>query len=217
VRTQVAQAADRAGRADDDVEILLATKTQPAGLIRAALAAGAREIGENRVQEMVAKAPELNGVPHRTHLIGPLQRNKARIAAAQADCVQTVADIRLAQRLAQVTPRELEIMIQVNTSREPTKSGCDPAIALDLAAEVGELDRLKVVGFMTIGLNSTNLVAVGRSFAALRDIRDRAIGGALPQAGQLSMGMSGDLAIAIAEGSTMVRLGSAVFGRRPSP
>jgi pyridoxal phosphate enzyme (YggS family) len=214
VRERVAQAAERAGRTDDDVTILLATKATPAALVKAAIAAGGNLIGENRVQEMVAKAPELADLPHQTHLIGPLQRNKARPAQAVADCVETVADLRLAQRLAEVAERDLAVMIQVNTSGEITKSGCPPAAALELAAQVDELPRLDVTGFMTIGLNSTATQAVARSYAILREIRDAAVRQLSPQVRQLSMGMSGDFEIAIAEGATMVRLGSAVFGPR---
>jgi pyridoxal phosphate enzyme (YggS family) len=207
-------AATKAGRADDAVAILLATKTVPGLAIRAAIAAGANLIGENRVQEMVAKAPELTDVPHETHLIGPLQRNKARAAAGIATCIQTVADSRIAERLSNLTAAPLSVMIQVNTSNEASKSGCHPDEALDLAGAVAALPGLRVTGFMTIGLNSPSVRDVAESFRVLRRIRDRAQTSGLPDASQLSMGMSADLEIAIAEGATMVRLGSAVFGPR---
>jgi pyridoxal phosphate enzyme (YggS family) len=213
VRERVAQAASRAGRTDD-VAILLAAKTSPVEAIRAALGAGASLIGENRVQELVAKAPGLADLPHETHLIGPLQRNKARAAAAHAQCIETVADLRLAQRLSDVAARDLSVMIQVNTSGEATKSGCDPDHALDLAVATAAIPHLRVTGFMTIGLNSTDVRAVAQSYARLRAIRDAAISGGLPAARHLSMGMSGDLEIAIAQGATIVRVGSAVFGSR---
>jgi pyridoxal phosphate enzyme (YggS family) len=209
----VSRAVSAAGRGDD-VAILLAAKTSPVEAIRVALGAGASLIGENRVQELVAKAPGLADIPHRLHLIGPLQSNKARAAVNHADCIETVARMRLATRLSEVTTRELSVMIQVNTSGEATKSGCDPAQALDLASAVAALPRLRVTGFMTIGLNSSDVSAVGRCFSRLRGIRDAAISGGLPAARHLSMGMSGDLEIAIAEGATIVRVGSAVFGPR---
>jgi pyridoxal phosphate enzyme (YggS family) len=201
------------------VGILLATKTVAPGPIRQALRAGGRVIGENRVQEMTAKAPELAELVHETHLIGPLQRNKARAAAACADCVQTVADLRLAERLAALAADSaaLAVMIQVNTSGEATKAGCPPAEAPDLAEAVATLPGLRLRGFMTVGLNSPDSAAVARSYATLRAIRDQVLAAAIPGAAgarELSMGMSGDLEIAIAEGSTMVRVGSAVFGPR---
>ncbi|MDR3202214.1 MAG: YggS family pyridoxal phosphate-dependent enzyme, partial [Bifidobacteriaceae bacterium] len=202
-----------------EVGILLATKTVAPGPIRQALRAGGRVIGENRVQEMTAKAPELAELVHETHLIGPLQRNKARAAAACADCVQTVADLRLAERLAALAADSaaLAVMIQVNTSGEATKAGCPPAEAPDLAEAVATLPGLRLRGFMTVGLNSPDSAAVARSYATLRAIRDQVLAAAIPGAAgarELSMGMSGDLEIAIAEGSTMVRVGSAVFGPR---
>jgi pyridoxal phosphate enzyme (YggS family) len=211
---RVLRATERAGRSAGDVTILLATKTIPIGPVREALAAGASVIGENRVQELVAKAPGLADAVHETHLIGPLQRNKARAAVSYAQCIQTVADRRLAERLASVAESALAVMIQVNTSGEATKSGCRPEEAVDLAGAVCGLANLTVKGFMTIGLNSTNATAVGRSFAVLREVRDLAVASGCTAARELSMGMSGDLEIAIAEGATMVRLGSAVFGQR---
>jgi pyridoxal phosphate enzyme (YggS family) len=215
-RERVARAAQQAGRPDDDVALLLATKTVGIEAVRACLAAGEGLIGENRVQEMVAKAPNLADLAHETHVIGPLQSNKARAAVRFADCIQTIADIGLAARLDRASDRLLAVMIQVNTSGESTKSGCLPSAALDLAAATDILPNLQVTGFMTVGLHSCDQAAVGRSFARLRDIRDAAVAGGLVRAGHLSMGMSEDLEIAVAEGSTMVRLGTSVFGPRRS-
>ena len=220
---RVREAAVRADRDPASVEILLAAKGQPAPTVHAAIEAGWDLIGENRVQEMVARAPSLAGLSHQTHLIGPLQRNKARTAITHADCIQTVSDLRLAHRLDEIcskedVDRQLDVMIQVNTSGEASKSGTRPSDALDLAREIGKLPRLRLVGWMTVGLNSPDRTAVAASYARLREIRDQVLTSGLPgtdQAQALSMGMSGDLDLAIGEGATMVRIGTAAFGPRP--
>jgi pyridoxal phosphate enzyme (YggS family) len=200
--------------------MLLAAKQQPVAAIRAAIAAGGRLIGENRVQELVTKGPELADLRHEAHVIGPLQSNKINAALRWADCVETVDSLVLAQRLAaRVGGRAggLGVMIQVNTSAEASKSGVSPARAAELAHQVAALGALRLDGFMTVGLNSDDAAAVGRSYAALRAIRDQVAASGAPgtaTAVELSMGMSGDLEIAIAEGATIVRLGTAVFGPR---
>jgi pyridoxal phosphate enzyme (YggS family) len=225
-----------AGRPLDSVRLLLAVKTQPAAAIREALEAGAYLIGQNRVQEMTATEPELVDLPHATHMIGPLQSNKVNQVLRWADCIQTVDSLRLAQRLADraperakagatgghragpaASPRRLDVMVQVNTSGEATKAGVEPHLALELIYQVAALEQLRLTGLMTVGLNSADSVAVGRAYAALRDLRDSAAASGEPGTEaitELSMGMSGDLGIAIAEGATMVRLGTAVFGPR---
>jgi pyridoxal phosphate enzyme (YggS family) len=221
-RERIAAAAAKAGRPEDAVRLLLATKTQPAEVIRVALEAGSTLIGENRVQELVAKADELADIPHEAHLIGPLQSNKIPAALRHATCIQTVTDLRLGEKLSSRTADRsvpLEVMIEVNTSGEDTKAGCAPEDARELAAALGALPGLLLTGFMTVGLNSDDAVRVARSYALLREIRDQVAADAAPgtsAATELSMGMSGDLELAIAEGATMVRLGTAVFGARPS-
>jgi pyridoxal phosphate enzyme (YggS family) len=212
-----------AGRPAGAVRLLLATKTQPVGAIRAALAAGAAVIGENRVQELVAKGPELAGWPHQAHVIGPLQSNKVNAALRWADCVQTVDSARLAQRLnarAIGRPAPLDVMVQVNTSGEATKAGVEPAQAAALATAVAALEGLKLTGFMTVGPLTDDAARIRRAYARLRAVRDQVAASGLPgtaEAVELSMGMSGDLELAIAQGATMVRLGTAVFGPRPAP
>lgn len=213
----VQDAAERAGRTDQ-VRLLLATKLVEADRIVTALRVGAALIGENRVQEVTSKAPQLRGVLHEKHLIGPLQKNKINAVLAPAagvDCVETVDSVELAGALDQrVEPAKgdgavLDVMIQVNVSGEPSKSGVAPEQASELAAVVAGLPRLRLVGLMTIGLNSPDQVAVRSGYARLRQLRD-----ALVPGGELSMGMSADYPAAIAEGATIVRLGSAVFGPR---
>lgn len=218
VRERVEAACKAAGRAPDEVELLLATKTQPAARIAEAIAAGARLIGENRVQELAEKDAELAGLPCERHFIGHLQSNKVNQVLRYVACVQTVDGAELADRLQrrlETLDRTLDVLVQVNTSGEATKSGVTPADAVAVVQEVAARDRLRVRGLMTVGLQSPDEAAVRASYRALRELRDRAadvIGAGLPV---LSMGMSGDLEAAVAEGATMVRIGSAVFGQRP--
>jgi pyridoxal phosphate enzyme (YggS family) len=209
-----------AGRPAGSVRLLLATKTQPAAAVRAALEAGATLIGENRVQELAAKGPQLADLPHEAHMIGRLQSNKVNAVARWASCVETVDSLRLAERLAaraQGCSPVLDVMVQVNVSGEPTKAGVTPAEAMALAGRVAALDGLRLTGFMTVGPNVDDPVRIGRAYAMLRDIRDQVASSGSPgteSARELSMGMSGDLEIAVAEGATIVRLGTAVFGPR---
>ncbi|MDN4481278.1 YggS family pyridoxal phosphate-dependent enzyme [Demequina muriae] len=223
-RVHIAEAS--CGRAGSGVRLLVATKTWSADAAVAAVAAGARIVGESRMQELAEKGEALRAAGARVHVIGQLQRNKAAIAVEFADCVQTVDSMRLAERLSRLcveAGRELDVMIQVNVSGEESKSGVEPDDALDLAAAVQALPALTVTGFMTIGLHSRDEEAVRAGYRRLREIRDAALirseSGALPltDAWHLSMGMSRDLEWAIAEGATMVRVGSAVMGQRPTP
>lgn len=251
VRDRVLAAELAAGRAPGSVRILLATKTLPAATVREALAADAEcrvehdapevppalpvLVGENRVQEITAKAPEIDAdlATHRSalHLIGPLQKNKVNAALRWARAVQSVSTIDLAQRLsARVTNADpgdvaarrdgdgvLEVWVQVNVSGEASKHGTAPSEAADLALSIAELPGLRLTGLMTVGANSTDEREVRAGYALLREMRDSVIAsrtlGARDARG-LSMGMSRDLEWAIAEGATLVRVGSAVFGRR---
>ncbi|MEV7972319.1 YggS family pyridoxal phosphate-dependent enzyme [Cellulomonas sp. NPDC089187] len=223
VRARIAAAESAAGREPGSVRLLLATKTQPIDLIRAAVEvdAAARAtsagtvhrvlLGENRVQELVAKAPDLTDLRAALHLIGPLQSNKVNAALRWATCVQSVDTAELAERLDRrcaATDRTLDVMIQVNVSGEPTKSGVSPQDAARLTEQVDALDRLRLRGLMTIGANSPDQSLVRRGFATLRELGER-IG-----VSELSMGMSRDLELAVTEGATIVRVGSAVFGAR---
>jgi pyridoxal phosphate enzyme (YggS family) len=221
---RIVRACQAAGREADSVRLLLATKRQPASAIRAALEAGAGLIGENRVQELAGKGPELASLPHEAHLIGPLQSNKINAALEWAACIETIASLKLAGLLAARANRRAKpvgVMVQVNVSGEPTKSGVHPDQATDLAYQIAQFHSMRLEGFMTVGLNSEDPVAVARCYASLREIRDQvAASGATGTraATELSMGMSRDLEIAIAEGATIVRLGTAVFGPRdPTP
>ncbi len=220
VRARIAAAESAAGRPPGSVRLLLATKTQDAAAVRAALRADAAAaadgahrvlLGENRVQELVAKAPELTDLAPELHLIGPLQSNKVNAALRWASCVQSVDTLALAERLDRrcaATDRTLDVMVQVNVSGESTKSGVAPEDAVELARAVRALDRLRLTGLMTIGAHSPDDARVRAGFARLRSL------GAELGTVELSMGMSRDLEAAVAEGATIVRVGTAVFGAR---
>lgn len=228
VRARVARACAAAGR--DDVRLLLATKTQPVATVRAVLEADAAAcaadpslrpvlLGENRVQELVAKAPELVDRAPTWHVIGPLQSNKVNAALRWASCVETVASVDLARRLAARVTAPLDVMVQVNVSGEPTKSGVAPDEAAALALEVAATEGLRLVGFMTVGARSDDERVVAAGYARLRDLRDEVRASGAPGTAdvvELSMGMSGDLEVAVAHGATTVRVGTAVFGSRPT-
>ena len=222
VRDRIAAAELAAGRPAGSVRLLLATKTMPASLVRAAIRAGADLIGENRVQELVAKGPELAGLPVEIHLIGHLQGNKVNPALRWATCVQTVDSLEIASRLSESSGdagARLDVLVQVNVSGESTKYGVPPADASGLAAQVAALPGVRLRGFMTIGANSPDPGLVRAGFARLRDLRDDVLASGGPgthEATELSMGMSGDLEAAVAEGATIVRIGTAVFGARPA-
>lgn len=210
-RARIADAARRAGREPAAVELVAIAKTQPAAAVEAALAAGQRLFGENRVQEAQAKYPPLQAKwPElRLHLVGPLQTNKAQDAVRLFDAIETVDRPRLAEALARAmaeTGRRPSCLIQVNIGREPQKAGVDPAEADAFIALCLESWRLPIAGLMCI----PPVAADPRPhFAALAALARR------HGLADLSMGMSADFEIAIAEGATLVRIGTAIFGARP--
>lgn len=220
VRLRIEAAARSVGRDPVEVEILLAVKTQTPEIVRAVIAAGGRVLGHNRAQELVAMGPELAGFPHEMHFIGHLQSNKVNQVLPWVACVQTVDNAALAARLdraAARTDRVLDVFLQVNTSLEPSKFGAVPEDALPLAYAVGAAEHLRLRGLMTVGANSPDADVVRASYEHLAQLRDAVVASGAPgtaDAVELSMGMSGDLEHAIAAGSTMVRVGSAVFGPR---
>lgn len=179
-------------------------------------------IGENKVQELKEKFDALKDIPHQTHYIGHLQTNKIKDVIKYAGCIQSVDRLDLAQKLDQRLQREgrsIDIMIQVNTSYEESKFGVSPLGAIPLAKEIARYDTLKVKGLMTIGLFSTEREKVRKCFQLLKRIQKEIAELNLPgfDIQQLSMGMSGDLETAVEEGSTMIRVGTAVFGSRIYP
>lgn len=220
VEERIAGAAARSGRGAGSVRLLLATKTVPAERIRLALDAGYTLIGENRVQELVEKAPALADIPHEAHFIGNLQRNKVNQVLKLASCIHSMDRLTLARAVSdRADPNApVDVLVQVNTSNEESKFGVAPDSAVDFAHQVADLPGVRLRGFMTIGLFSTDEVPVRRCFELLRSIRDEVVAdAATADATELSMGMSGDLEWAIEEGATIVRVGTAVFGRRDTP
>lgn len=238
VRARVDDAATAAGRDPAEVRLLLATKTQDAATVLAAVDAAADVaaargddspvlIGENRVQELVTKAPPLAGLVAagrvEVHMIGTLQRNKINQMLPTVTGLETIDRFALADALAQRAVRAgrtLDVMVQVNVSGEETKSGVAPSDAVALAQHVAGLDGLRLTGLMTIGARSDDDGAVRAGFARLRALRDEILASGVPgthEVRELSMGMSGDLELAVAEGATIVRVGTGVFGARPAP
>ncbi|MCX7961543.1 MAG: YggS family pyridoxal phosphate-dependent enzyme [Burkholderiales bacterium] len=217
VRARIAQAAVAAGRAPETVALLAVSKQQPAERIREARTAGQRAFGENYVQEALAKMDALGDLDLEWHLVGPLQSNKTRLAAERFDWVQTVASERIAERLAAQRPAArgpLEVLVQVNVSGEASKSGVAPQAAAALARAVAQLPNLRLRGLMAIPEPGDP----ARRRAQFRRLRE--LFAALVREGlaldTLSMGMSEDMELAIAEGATMVRVGTAIFGPRPA-
>lgn len=222
VAGRAAAAAERAGRPADSVRIMLATKTQPAERIRVALEHGFTLIGENRVQELTGKAEALADIPHEAHLIGPLQKNKVNHALRTAACIQSIDSLALAERIQrrlEAVDGRIEFFVQVNTSREESKSGIAPEAAGELVGALQGLDRMRMRGLMTIGLPGTTPAEIRPSYRELTEVRASLLDQGLidETMTELSMGMSGDFELAIEEGATMVRIGSSVFGARPAP
>jgi pyridoxal phosphate enzyme (YggS family) len=233
-REAIASAAERSCRRPDDIALMGVTKFQPAEAIIAALELGVKLFGENRVQEREEKSlslPDLPNTPNTPkkraewHMIGHLQRNKARRALALFDCIESVDNIDLARAIERIINENIDgceyakgaypILIEVNVSGEVSKEGVSPGACLALTEDIlKDCPHLNIEGFMTIGPNVSDERAIRESFASLRDMRDaarRISGLPLPH---LSMGMSGDYCIAIEEGSTIVRIGTGIFGSR---
>ncbi len=216
VRGRISTACAAAGRDVNEVTLLAVSKTFPADAVRAAHAAGQQAFGENYIQEAVEKQALLADLPLAWHCIGPIQSNKTRLVAQHFAWAHSVDRLKIAQRLAEQRPeslRELQVCIQVNIDGGPTKSGVAPQEALALAREVAQLPRLRLRGLMTIPEPLDDFdaqLAVHRRARALFDDL-RAAGLALDT---LSLGMSADLEAAIHAGSTMVRVGTAIFGGR---
>jgi len=217
VRRRVVVAAAECGRGPRSVTLIAVGKTFPAEVVRMAVEAGAVDLGENRVQEAVAKKPEVPGA--KWHLIGPLQRNKTRAALEVFDIVHTLDRPELADRLQLLLgehwpDRRLDVLVEVNIGSEPQKAGTLPDKGAGLVRHAIGCDRLAVRGLMAIPPWQDDPEASRPYFKALRELRDdiqQDVGVALPE---LSMGMSHDFEVAIAEGATMVRVGTAIFGPR---
>lgn len=206
VRARIAAATIRAGRDPSEVLLVAATKTVPSSAVRAAMNAGVIDVGENRAQELLAKAPELAvDTPPRWHFLGQLQRNKVRALAPWIACWQSVDRASLGVEIARRAPGA-KVLVEVNLAHEAQKGGCPPA-QLDELIDTLRGHHLEVDGLMTVPPHNGES---RRWFAELRELGDR-LG-----LSELSMGMSDDFEIAIEEGATIVRVGRALFGARPT-
>lgn len=220
---RIENACINAGRNPKEVKLLMATKTVSADRIKIALQTGQTLIAENKVQEVKEKYEDLKNIPHTSHFIGHLQTNKIKdILKYGVQCVQSVDRLDLAEKLHQkllAEEREMDILIQVNTSNEESKFGVSPENTLDLVKEISTLSTLKIKGLMTIGLFSSDEERVRTCFQLLKNLQQKITNLNLPnvEMKELSMGMSGDLEIAIQEGATIVRVGTAIFGERIYP
>jgi pyridoxal phosphate enzyme (YggS family) len=217
VRAEIAAAAASAGRNVSDITLLAVSKAQPAEAVRAAFAAGLTDFGESYLNEALAKLEALEDLPLTWHFIGRLQANKTRPIAERFQWVHGIDRLHIAERLAQQRPVHappLNVCLQVNLAGESSKAGVTPAELPALAAAVAALTRLRLRGLMCIPPPETGAQAQRAWFAQLRQLRDglNAAGAALDT---LSMGMSSDFPSAILEGSTLVRVGTALFGERP--
>src|SRR5690554_1133951 len=219
VRQQVEQACHKFGRNPSKVKVLAVSKTQPAEAIRVAAATGQQAFGENYLQEALQKQQELADLPElEWHFIGAVQSNKTREIAENFAWLHTLARQKIAQRLNDQRPAKLpklKVLIQVNISNEASKAGILPSEVLGFAKQLLELPRLEVCGLMCIPKASEDFTQQRQAFAQLADLQVQLMQ-ALPELNltTLSMGMSGDLEAAIAEGSTLVRIGTAIFGAR---
>ena len=220
VRERIARAAERASRSPGEVTLVAVTKTHPEGAVRAAFAAGVRDFGENRVQEAeskVAATADLVAAGLRWHLVGHLQSNKARKAAALFGVVQSVDSLELGRRLARIgaeAARPVRALVQVDLGGEETKFGLDEAHVLPALEALRGVDGIAVEGLMVLPPYRDDPDEVRPYFRRLRALRDRARDAGLLAGRELSMGMSHDFEIAIEEGATMVRVGTAIFGER---
>lgn len=223
VRQRIDQACVQAGRDPKDVRLLPVSKTHPADFLRLAYAAGCRMLGENKIQEAYQKWQDLEDLTDlQWSIIGHLQTNKARYVARFATEFHALHSLRLAQVLDQrltLEDRYLDVLVQVNTSGEASKYGIAPEDAPELIKQMGQFPRLRVRGLMTLAMNSDDSEAVRGCFIQLRELRDslQAIAPEGMELKELSMGMSGDFELAIAEGATIVRIGQAIFGARSQP
>ncbi|HEX6733395.1 MAG TPA: YggS family pyridoxal phosphate-dependent enzyme [Azonexus sp.] len=216
VLARIADACGVAGRSPESVRLLAVSKTWPADCVRAAAAAGQRAFGENYVQEGVAKVAATTGLDLEWHFIGPLQSNKTRAVAEHFAWVHSIERLKIAERLAAQRPAglpPLQVCVQVNVSGEASKSGCRPDEAAALCRAVAALPNLQLRGLMAIPEPADDEAARRAPFRQLRELYDQLRAAGLPL-DTLSMGMSHDLEAAVAEGATIVRIGTAIFGER---
>ncbi len=223
IKKRIRLACEASGRDPGEVKLLLATKTVPPEKIKIALETGETLIGENKVQELKEKFDALTSIKHEKHFIGHLQTNKIKeILRYGVTCIQSLDRLELAEKLHQrlvVEKKTMSVLVQVNTSAEESKFGISPNDVVSFLKEITSFNTLKINGLMTIGLFSSEIVKVRACFRLLKNLQQQIIQANLPgvEMKALSMGMSGDLETAIAEGATIVRVGTAIFGQRAYP
>lgn len=220
VLERIAAACGRVDRDPASVTLVAVSKEVEAGRLRAAVAAGIRTFGENRVQEGMAKRPQVAGEGLTWQLIGPLQSNKARKAVETFDVIQTVDSVELARRIDSIVgasdaARQYPILLQVNVDADPAKSGLHPPQVEPALAEVAGLPHLVAEGLMTVGRLVDTAEAARSTFRALRELSERLRTAGARLGPALSMGMTDDFEVAVEEGATIVRVGRAIFGDRP--
>lgn len=218
IRARIAAAALRAGHPANEVRLIAVSKRHPPPAIRAAYASGVRDFGENYVQELVSKAADLSDLTDIAwHMIGHLQSNKARLLAPVVSAVHTIDSAELPAELARraaKAARRIGVLIEVNVAKDPAKTGCAAGELATIIEAVGRYPELELRGLMTMPPYDEDLGKTRRHFATLRSLQTLHGGrAALPE---LSMGMSHDFEVAIEEGATMVRVGTAIFGARPT-
>ncbi len=213
IKARLAAAAESVGRRADEVTIIGATKTVPPALIEDAVRAGLRHIGENRVQEAAPKRLALSSLQDNVtwHMIGSLQSNKIKQAIEIFDVIQSIDSLKVADGIAKRTSRPVKVLLEVNIAGEPTKSGFMPEEVEGALRRLRSLPELEVLGLMTVAPIAEGPEEVRPVFKKLREMKD-ALG-----LKELSMGMTDDFEVAVQEGATMVRIGRAIFGARPSP
>jgi pyridoxal phosphate enzyme (YggS family) len=220
IHARIAAAAKNCGRPAEEVKLIAISKTHPASVIKRVIEFGALDIGENRVQEAEGKIMEVGRNAARWHLVGHLQANKARRAISLFDVIHSLDSLDLARRLDRLCREEgrekLRVLIQVDLGHEETKSGIDESELTHLVEGLGPLNRLELTGLMTLPPFFDDPEQSRPFFRRLRELRDELAGhGAFAsRKGELSMGMTNDFEVAIEEGSTMVRVGTAIFGER---
>jgi PLP dependent protein len=220
IRAQIEAAAQRSGRPADEVTLIAISKTQPASAVERVIELGAADIGENRVQEAEEKIAAVGRDKARWHLVGHLQANKAKRAVNLFDVIHSLDSIDLARRLDRLCVEEgrekLSVLIQVDLGLEETKSGIEETALPGLVEELASLPRIKLIGLMTLPPFFDDPEHSRPFFRRLRELRDDLASRGLfeHQKGELSMGMTQDFEVAIEEGATMVRIGTAIFGER---
>jgi hypothetical protein len=219
LRERIAEAARRAGRDPGEILVVGVTKTFPPATIEAAYEAGLRHFGENRVQELLAKQPEVSHPDIVWHLVGHLQTNKVNKVIGRIHLLQSLDRPELAEALQKRLRDPLDCLVEVNTSGEPSKFGLPPDELPAFLDRLTGLDRLRIRGLMTVGPLTEDRDAIRRAFRKLAELFRREAAAERPQQDfrWLSMGMSADFEIAIEEGANMIRVGTALFGPRPAP